>query len=51
VGKIGVYSSGTARDFHPIPFSGIPIANGMRTVDKAKVNYNIRLIQIKDLNK
>jgi hypothetical protein len=38
VGKIGVYSSGTVQDFHPIPFSGIPIANGMHTVDAAKVN-------------
>jgi hypothetical protein len=38
VGKNGVYSSGTVQDFHPIPFSGIPIANGMHTDDTAKVN-------------
>jgi len=38
VGKLGAYSSGTVRDLHPVPFSGIPIANGMHTVDMAKVN-------------
>jgi hypothetical protein len=51
VGKIGVYSSGTVQDFHLIPFSGIPIANGMHTVDEAKVNQLKRFLQIKDLNR
>jgi hypothetical protein len=50
VGKIGVHSSGTVRDLHPIPFSGISIANGMRTVEVAKVIEKISNLQTKDVN-
>jgi len=50
VGTFGVYSSGTVRALHPIPFSGIPIANGMHTVDAAKVNQIKRFKLQKVLN-
>jgi hypothetical protein len=51
VGNLGDYSSGTVRDLHPVPFSGIPIANGIHTVDKAKVIQLLSIMQVKDANK